>query len=94
MLWVECYAWNLGLHLGTYPTLVDAGEQQEFDMAMDLLQPANGEILLDMSCGSGLFSRRFATSGRFKGVIAADYSESMLKQVRETFESSGSISDG
>ena len=33
-----------------------------------------------MSCGSGLFTRCFAASGRFKGVIAADYSVGMLDQ--------------
>lgn len=33
-----------------------------------------------MSCGSGLFTRRFAASGRFKGVIASDYSVGMLGQ--------------
>ena len=41
--------------------------------------------LLDMSCGSGLFSRRFVKSGKFSGVIAADYSDSMLKQTRQFF---------
>ena len=38
-----------------------------------------------MSCGSGLFSRRFVKSGKFSGVIAADYSDSMLKQTRQFF---------
>ena len=38
------------------------------------------QVLLDMSCGSGLFTRRFAASGCFKGVIAADYSVGMLDQ--------------
>jgi ubiquinone/menaquinone biosynthesis C-methylase UbiE len=63
-------------------------------MSMDLLKPAYNDVLLDMSCGSGLFSRRFAASRHFAGVIAADYSESMLKQVRETFDSSGAVDDG
>lgn len=52
------------------------------------------QVLLDMSCGSGLFSRRFAASRRFSGVIAADYSESMLRQVQQNFESSGFVNDG
>ena len=38
-----------------------------------------------MSCGSGLFSRRFVQSRNFAGVIAADYSDSMLKQTRQFF---------
>ena len=40
-------------------------------MAMDLLRPAHGAVLVDMSCGSGVFSRRFAASRQFAGVIAA-----------------------
>ena len=52
------------------------------------------QVLLDISCGSGLFSRRFAASHRFSGVIAADYSESMLRQVQQNFESSGYVNDG
>ena len=46
---------------------------------------------MDMSCGSGLFSRRFVRSGRFKGVIAADFSESMLTQAKQFFEGDASL---
>jgi len=81
--------WRQGFAWAGFP-----GEQKEYDMAMDLLQPAYNEVLLDMSCGSGLFSRRFAASRRFSGVIAADYSESMLRQVQQTFDSSGFVNDG
>ena len=35
---------------------------------------------MDLSCGSGLFSRRFIKSGLFQGVIVSDFSENMLKQ--------------
>jgi len=44
-----------------------------------------------MSCGSGLFSRRFARSGRFDLVIAADFSESMLNQTKLFFEEDKTI---
>lgn len=44
------------------------------------------QVLVDMSCGSGLFSRRFVRSGTFSGVIAADFSESMLMQAKQFFE--------
>ena len=40
---------------------------------------------MDLSSGSGLFTRRFVGSNKFKGVIAADYSESMLQQTKELF---------
>ncbi len=59
-----------------------AGVDREFEIAMDYLLPAAaGKVLVDMSCGSGLFSRKFAASGRFAGVVAVDFSESMLLQV-------------
>ncbi len=44
-----------------------------------------------MSCGSGLFARRFAKSGKFESVIAADFSESMLNQARLFFEEDTTI---
>jgi 2-polyprenyl-3-methyl-5-hydroxy-6-metoxy-1,4-benzoquinol methylase len=71
-----------------------AGVEREFEMAMQLLQPAFGKVLVDMSCGSGVFSRRFASSRQFSGVIAADYSETMLQQTQQTFTDEGYPSDG
>ena len=49
------------------------------------------QVLVDMSCGSGLFARRFAKSGRFAGVIAADFSENMLKETDQYFRQDVSI---
>ena len=49
-------------------------------LAQNFLQPAAGGVLLDVSCGSGLFSRRFAKSDLFSTVVASDYSENMLRQ--------------
>ena len=49
------------------------------------------QVLVDMSCGSGLFSRRFVRSGRFKGVVAADFSESMLTQAKEFFSTDAAL---
>ena len=37
------------------------GADKEYDIAMEYLTPSYGGILVDMSCGSGLFSRRWAT---------------------------------
>ena len=51
----------------------------------------HAQVLVDMSCGSGLFSRRFVRSGRFKGVVAADFSESMLSQAREFFSTDAAL---
>lgn len=36
--------------------------------------------VLDVSCGTGLFSRKFLKSGKFDTIVASDYSEEMLKQ--------------
>ena len=41
------------------------------------------QAVLDASCGSGLFTRRFLTCGEFSKVFALDFSENMLKQTRQ-----------
>lgn len=66
-------------------------------MAEEYFKEAEGGVLVDVSCGSGLFSRKFAKSGKYSGVIALDYSENMLRQCNEfikkdtTFDSSTNI---
>eukprot|EP00884_Botryococcus_braunii_P021550 jgi/Botrbrau1/8079/Bobra.0230s0006.1 len=79
--------WRAGFSWAGFP-----GEEREYGMAMEYLRPAYGQVLLDMSCGSGLFSRRFAKSGKFSGVIAADFSENMLLQASSFFREDPSIS--
>ncbi|XP_022142970.1 uncharacterized methyltransferase At2g41040, chloroplastic [Momordica charantia] len=56
------------------------GPDEEFKMAMEYFKSAEGGLLVDASCGSGLFSRKFAKSGSFSGVVALDFSENMLLQ--------------
>ncbi|XP_051114372.1 uncharacterized methyltransferase At2g41040, chloroplastic [Andrographis paniculata] len=56
------------------------GPDEEFNMAQEYFQPAQGGVLVDVSCGSGLFSRKFAKSGAYSRVIALDFSENMLLQ--------------
>ncbi|KAK9814213.1 hypothetical protein WJX72_002366 [[Myrmecia] bisecta] len=73
--------WRQGFAWAGFP-----GADEEFQMAMDCLRPAYGQPLLDMSCGSGLFSRRFVESGKFAGVIAADFSGNMLEQAGQFFD--------
>jgi len=60
------------------------GPDEEFRLAQEFLHEGEGllgDVLLDASCGSGLFSRRFASSGDYSTVVALDYSEAMLRQV-------------
>lgn len=49
-------------------------------MAQNYFKSAEGGVLVDVSCGSGLFAIRFATSGTYSGVVALDFSENMLLQ--------------
>ncbi|KAK2396581.1 S-adenosyl-L-methionine-dependent methyltransferase superfamily protein [Trifolium repens] len=56
------------------------GLDEEFKMAQEYFEPAKGGLVVDVSCGSGLFSRKFAKSGTYSGVIALDFSENMLRQ--------------
>uniref|UniRef100_A0A0E0E4C5 Methyltransferase domain-containing protein n=1 Tax=Oryza meridionalis TaxID=40149 RepID=A0A0E0E4C5_9ORYZ len=59
------------------------GLDEEFQMAQDYFQSVAGGVLLDVSCGSGLFTRKFAKSGSYSAVIALDFSENMLRQCYE-----------
>ncbi|GIL59042.1 hypothetical protein Vafri_14011 [Volvox africanus] len=82
--------WRQGFAWAGFP-----GADKEYDIAMSYLLPAaSGKVLVDMSCGSGLFSRRFARSGSFAGVVAADFSESMLQQTREYCLAEGGTLNG
>ncbi|CAI9782410.1 unnamed protein product [Fraxinus pennsylvanica] len=56
------------------------GPDEEFNMAQEYFKSAEGGVLVDISCGSGLFSRKFAKSGAYSRVVALDFSENMLRQ--------------
>lgn len=68
------------------------GPDEEFKMAQNYLEPAAGGLLMDASCGSGLFSRRFAKCGLYSGVVALDFSENMLRQCYEFIKQDKSLS--
>ncbi|KAG9153431.1 hypothetical protein Leryth_021009 [Lithospermum erythrorhizon] len=60
-------------------------------MAQEYFKVAEGGVLVDVSCGSGLFSRKFAQSGAYSRVIALDFSENMLRQCYDFIKSDDSI---
>lgn len=70
------------------------GAEKEFEMAMQYLQPAQGGVLIDASCGTGLFTRLFARSKKFAGVVALDFSESMLQQAQQFFAQDAALKAG
>ena len=52
---------------------------------------AERDVVLDLSCGSGLMTRRLARSRRYARVIGADYSESMLLEARRRFGAGSAV---
>lgn len=80
--------WRQGFSRAGFP-----GADEEFKLAeMALLPSAEGKVLADVSCGSGLFTRRFAKSSKYGHVIALDFSDAMLRQAR-TFASEAGLTD-
>lgn len=63
----------------------------QFKMAQEYFKVAEGGVLVDVSCGSGLFSRKFAKSGTYSRVIALDFSENMLRQCYDFIKNDESI---
>ncbi|KAK6942210.1 Methyltransferase type 11 [Dillenia turbinata] len=48
-------------------------------------------VLVDVSCGSGLFSRKFAKSRMYARIAALDFSENMLRQCYDFIKSDDTI---
>jgi len=61
-------------------------------MAQEYFEPAKGGLIVDVSCGSGLFSRKFAKSGTYSGVVALDFSENMLRQCYDFIKKDDTLS--
>jgi len=80
--WRQSFAW------AGFP-----GEEIEAGYALDFMRDAGcvGGAVLDVSCGSGLFARRFARSRAFSRVVASDFSESMLRTARELCEKDADV---
>eukprot|EP00179_Madagascaria_erythrocladioides_P013717 CAMPEP_0198365822 /NCGR_PEP_ID=MMETSP1450-20131203/154368_1 /TAXON_ID=753684 ORGANISM="Madagascaria erythrocladiodes, Strain CCMP3234" /NCGR_SAMPLE_ID=MMETSP1450 /ASSEMBLY_ACC=CAM_ASM_001115 /LENGTH=295 /DNA_ID=CAMNT_0044073277 /DNA_START=728 /DNA_END=1616 /DNA_ORIENTATION=- len=56
------------------------GIDVESKLVEKYFEDARGGLVLDMSCGSGLMTRRLVESGLYESVVACDYSEAMLRE--------------
>jgi ubiquinone/menaquinone biosynthesis C-methylase UbiE len=75
--------WRQGFAQAGFP-----GVDREFLMAQEYFAPAltNSSIVVDMSCATGLFTRRFAALDKYQRVLGCDYSESMLMEARRRMQ--------
>lgn len=83
--------WRDNFRAGGFP-----GEDEEARMAMDYFAPSmarsmDTRVLVDMSCATGLFTRRFAKSGNYKRVLGCDYSNSMLEEARRRIQADSEL---
>jgi len=63
------------------------GIDKEFTEVQDFFSPANGGTVVDLSCGSGLMTRRLVQSQKYARVLAMDFSDEMLKETSRRFSS-------
>jgi len=82
--------WRQGFAQAGFP-----GADEEYDMVRkyfeDVTKDVEGSTVVDMSCATGLFTRRLAKSNDYNRVIACDYSESMLQEARRRINSDPSL---
>mmetsp|Transcript_28675 Transcript_28675/g.45152 ORF Transcript_28675/g.45152 Transcript_28675/m.45152 type:complete len:369 (-) Transcript_28675:200-1306(-) len=67
------------------------GIDNEFDEVSSFFRDLEDRspTVLDLSCGSGLMTRRLARSGLYGRVLGADFSEAMLLETRRRFAEEG-----
>jgi len=70
------------------------GADKEYEMVRDYFMPINPEVVVDMSCATGLFTRRLVKSSDYSRVIGCDYSDSMLREARKRINSDTELNDG
>ncbi|GFH46764.1 hypothetical protein CTEN210_03238 [Chaetoceros tenuissimus] len=73
--------WRQGFAAAGFP-----GADKEYEMVREYFAPLNPDVVVDMSCATGLFTRRLAKGNDYKRVIACDYSDSMLTEARRRIE--------
>ena len=80
--------WRQGFKAAGFP-----GPDKEYKMIKSYFTEGSctdGPVIVDMSCGSGLMTRRMAgDEDRWVGrLMACDFSDSMLKETRRRYENS------
>ena len=88
--------WREGFAVAGFP-----GADEEFELATEYFAPVieqkndknEDTVLVDMSCATGLFTRRFTKSNAYSRVIACDYSDSMLTEARRRVKADSEISE-
>ena len=78
--------WRQGFAAAGFP-----GPDKEAEMVQEYFEPvvigSGPSTVVDMSCATGLFTRRLAKSNAYDRVIGCDYSDSMLSEARRRINS-------
>jgi len=81
--------WRQGFASAGFP-----GADREFVMATEYFAPvasSDGAVVVDMSCATGLFTRRFAAKDTYGRVLGCDYSDAMLTEARRRINNADGI---
>eukprot|EP00979_Chaetoceros_neogracilis_P017803 scaffold10272_cov276-Chaetoceros_neogracile.AAC.37 len=81
--------WRQGFAAAGFP-----GADKEYELVKEYFTPLNPDVVVDMSCATGLFTRRLASGGDYKRVIGCDYSDSMLSEARRRIETDNELKNG
>lgn len=77
--------WRQGFAAAGFP-----GADKEYEMVRQYFAPVTqstpSSTVVDMSCATGLFTRRLAKSDEYDRVIGCDYSDSMLTEARRRLD--------
>ncbi|KAJ1632481.1 S-adenosyl-L-methionine-dependent methyltransferase [Pavlovales sp. CCMP2436] len=77
--------WRQQFNMNGFP-----GIDTEFAEVRAFFEPvAQGGVVLDISCGSGLMTRRLVSTRQYRRVLGADYSEAMLAETAARFRAEG-----
>jgi len=74
--------WRQGFSAAGFP-----GADAEYEMVKDYFAPISPSTVVDMSCATGLFTRRLAKGNDYDRVIGCDYSDAMLGEARNRIRS-------